>query len=77
MKLIKEYVSEKETIFELLEDIQNFIDKMEIFKTDHPLYSYKIDIKRSTSERNKKWIVVLKVNKDDKSTNGTRLKRAT
>jgi hypothetical protein len=64
--LVKEYSTEKDTIIEALDDIDSFIYRMELFRENHPSYSYKIDIKRTTSKRNdKKWIVVLKVNKDE------------
>lgn len=62
----EKYISEKETIIEALNDIDSFKDKMGIFIEKYPYYSYTVDIKPCSKERNKnKWIVELIVKVDE------------
>lgn len=63
----KQYRSEKETVIEALEDIESFISKMDLFKVAYPSYSYQVDINPNSNKRSKnKWVVDLKVIKDEK-----------
>jgi len=62
------YVIEKESIVEVLEDIQSFENMMSTFLENHPQYSYNIDIKESTES---KWTVELNIKKDEEPQNNT------
>jgi len=66
----REFISEKDTIKEALDDIDSFVTKMSLFQKDHPEYAYDIDLKRNTKIRSEyKWVVYLKVTKDEKQEN--------
>lgn len=70
MIMTKEFISEKETIIEALDDIQGFLNKMEMFMEKYPSYEYDIKIDRISNTRsNKNWVVQLKVIKDEKPEN--------
>jgi len=76
--LQKQYISEKETVIEALDDIQSFIDKMTIFQTAYPNYEYSIQIRKPRNNRtNIKWIVELNVLKNEHPQNIERAKRLT
>ena len=62
--MIDTYTIEKDNIIEALEDIDKFRQKMDKFKDKHPNYDYEIDIKEDEKQLNK-WIVELKVSKDE------------
>ena len=66
----KEFISEKETIIEALDDVQGFLGKMEMFMEKYPNYNYDIQIERALNSRNNnKWVVQLKVIKDEEPEN--------
>lgn len=58
----KEYKFEKDNIFDVLDDIDNFMSKMDTFMEKHPEYGYEIKIERGEKLRSlAKWVVHLKV----------------
>jgi len=76
--LQKRYTSEKETTIEALDDIQNFIDKMEMFMEVYPNYEYELAIRKPQNQRNNiKWIIELNVLKNERPKNRNRIKGTT
>jgi hypothetical protein len=61
MSLTRTYYSNKKTIIEALDEVDKFIDKMELFMQEHPNYEYKLTIKK----QRKKWEIKLIVIKNE------------
>ena len=62
------YVLPKNSIFEIFEDLNNFLDKIDIFKQYQPNYRYEVRIIKSNIEEYK-WELRLKVWNDESKEN--------
>ena len=64
--ITNKYRSKKKTALQALDEIDNFIEKMDLFMEKHPEYRYKVMItKNENNDDIFKWIIELNVYKDD------------
>lgn len=65
MSLVKEYQNKTNSIVSAIDDIDSFIEKMEMFKKKHgDVYKYEISITKILNS-DEKWNVNLKMIKND------------
>ena len=59
--MVKTYTSKKKKIIDALNEVDKFIEKMDLFMKEHPNYSYDLNIQK---QRNN-WEIRLTVTKDE------------
>ena len=62
--IINKYKSKKKTSKEALDEVDNFMEKMDLFMERHPEYEYKVNITKSNDDVFK-WNIELNIYKDD------------
>lgn len=63
--MTKEYIIYKGTATEALESIDGFIEKMRLFMEKYAGYSYKIKLSEEADNAQGRWVVDLKVSKNE------------
>jgi len=59
--MVKTYRTRKKTLLSALNEIEEFLDKLNLFEKEYPEYNHNIEIKRKKNE----WEIFIRVIKDE------------
>lgn len=61
INMTKVFRVKRKDVLEALDEIDRFMEKMDLFLKEHPGYSYKLEIKKTRRD----WEIYLTIDKDD------------
>lgn len=63
--MVKTYVVFRDTIKELLDHLEEFQVKMELFCKTHPEYSYNVSISECSTKKRSQWQLMTNIERND------------